>query len=185
MEGRTGSMKPNALIITGKEVQDHEFIYPYYRLKEAGYNIIVAMEIAGPTTGNLGTKIPCDTNCSVISFNQFPVNKEYLEHVDVLVIPGGAKCMEYLRQNKFALDFIAEFNNTGKTIASICHAAQLLISAKIVKSKKISGYYSIKDDIENAGAEYVDAPVVVDGNLITCPHYKHLGDWMAVVLESV
>jgi protease I len=58
-----------------------------------------------------------------------------------------------------------------------------LISAKVVKGRKVSGYYSIKDDIINAGAEYVDAPSVADGNLITCPHYKHLGDWMKETLR--
>ncbi len=59
----------------------------------------------------------------------------------------------------------------------------MLISAKIVKGKKISGYYSIKDDIENAGAIYVDAPAVVDGNIVTSPHYKHMGDWMRETLR--
>ena len=55
--------------------------------------------------------------------------------------------MEYMRQDQDIIQFISDFNSSGKTIASICHAAQLLISAKIVKGKKISGYYSIKDDI--------------------------------------
>ena len=70
-----------------------------------------------------------------------------------------------------------------KTIASICHGPQLLISAQIVKGKKISGYYSIKDDLMNAGGTYVDAPAVVDKNLVCCPHYKWMGQWMAKVFE--
>ena len=91
--------------------------------------------------------------------------------------------MEYMRQDQDIIQFISEFNSSGKTIASICHAAQLLISAKVVKGKKISGYYSIKDDINNAGAIYTDEPAVVDGNIISTAHYKDLGPWMKKTLE--
>ena len=91
--------------------------------------------------------------------------------------------MEYMRQDQDIIQFISDFNSSGKTIASICHAAQLLISAKIVKGKKISGYYSIKDDINNAGAIYTDEPAVVDGNIISTAHYKDLGPWMKKTLE--
>jgi len=76
------------------------------------------------------------------------------------------------------LNMIREWNQKGKVIASICHAAQLLISADSVRGKRISGYYSIKDDINNSGAIYVDAPFVTDGNIISSPHYKYLGPWM-------
>ena len=76
------------------------------------------------------------------------------------------------------LQIIKDWNDKGKVIASICHGAQLMISAGIVRGKKISGYYSIKDDINNSGAEYVDAPFVTDNNIITSPHYKYLGPWM-------
>lgn len=69
------------------------------------------------------------------------------------------------------------------TIACICSAAQLLISAKIVKNRKISGYYSMQDDINNAGGIYTDLPAVVDNNIITTAHYKDLGFWMAAALK--
>ena len=91
--------------------------------------------------------------------------------------------MEYMRQDTEILRFISDFNSSGKTIASICHAAQLLISSKIVKGRKISGYYSIKDDINNAGAVYTDEPAVVDGNIVTTAHYKDLGIWMKTALN--
>ena len=108
-----------------------------------------------------------------------------VEDYQVLVLPGGAKAMEYMRQDQDILKFIADFHATGKVIASICHAGQLLISAKIVKGKKISAYYSIKDDINNAGATYVDAPFVTDDQIVSCPHYKHLGPWMKEVITQV
>jgi hypothetical protein len=77
------------------------------------------------------------------------------------------------------------WNRRGKVIACICHGAQLLISAKIVKGRDISGYYSIKDDIENAGARYVDAAAVVSDNIVTSPHYKHMGPWMKRAIDLV
>ena len=162
-----------ALIITGKNVQDHEFIYPYYRLQEEGFEVTVATEDGKETIGNLGTKIPVNISIQNLDANEF----------DLLVLPGGAKAMEYIRQNKIILDIIREWHEKGKIIAAICHATQLLISAKIAKGKKLSGYYSIKDDINNAGANYIDGPFVTDGNIVTSPHYKHLGPWMKEVFR--
>ena len=106
-----------------------------------------------------------------------------VDDYDLLILPGGAKAMEYMRQDMDIIKFISDFNSSGKTIASICHAAQLLISSKIVKGRKISGYYSIKDDINNAGAVYTDEPAVVDGNIVTTAHYKDLGIWMKTALD--
>ncbi|MBR9706726.1 DJ-1/PfpI/YhbO family deglycase/protease [Candidatus Pacearchaeota archaeon] len=162
-----------ALVLTGNLVQDHEYIYPYYRLKEEGFEVTTALKDAKACLGILGTNIPSDRDAKIISYEEMRI-----EDFDILVIPGGAKCMEKLRQEKGVLNFIKEFNDAGKVISSICHGAQLLISAKIVNGRRISGYYSIMDDISNSGAEYVDAPYVTDNNIISCPHYKYLGDWM-------
>ena len=169
-----------AIILSGNLVQDHEFIYPYYRLLEEGAKVDVCLLGGKPVEGILGTKIPPNKEQEVISIDDCS-----LENFNLLVIPGGAKAMEYLRQDKKILDFIYNFNNKNKTIASICHGAQLLISAKIVKDRKISGYYSIKDDIINAGGIYLDEPAVVDNNIITTAHYKNLGPWMKKTLEIV
>ncbi len=162
-----------ALIITGNLVQDHEFIYPYYRLQEAGFDIDVAAKDGMHCVGIIGSKIP--------------VNKRFedikVEDYELLVLPGGAKCMEKLRQEQVVLDFIRAFSETGKIIASICHGAQLLISAKVVKDKVIAGYYSIKDDIINAGAEYCDN-YMRSNNIISASHYKYMPQWMKQTLEA-
>jgi protease I len=164
-----------AVIITGKLVQDHEFIYPYYRLKEEGFDVDIAVRGKQETQGQIGVK--------VVPTKDIPELK--VSDYDVLVIPGGAKCMEYLRQDKDILKFIADFHAAGKVISSICHAAQMLISAKLVKGKKISGYYSIKDDIENAGGIYVDEPAVIDDRIVSTAHYKDLGPWMKATIKEV
>ena len=168
-------MSKKALILTGNLVQDHEFIYPYYRVQEDGYKVDVAVRDKKQVNGIIGSKI--------IPTKDIPELK--VENYDLLILPGGAKAMEYMRQDVEILNFISDFNSSGKTIASICHAAQLLISSKVVKGRKISGYYSIKDDINNAGAFYTDEPAVVDGNIVTTAHYKDLGIWMKTALDLV
>ena len=168
----------NALIISGNLVQDHEFIYPYYRLLEENFNVDVCLLGGKPVEGILGTLIPPNKDQPIIDVKDINTEKYAL-----LIIPGGAKAMEYLRQESLILKEIKEFNDKDIIIGSICHGAQLLISAKVVSGKKISGYYSIKDDIINAGGIYHDGPAVEDSNIITSPHYKYLGNWMKLILS--
>lgn len=162
-----------ALIITGKMVQDHEFIYPYYRLLEEGYEVDVATNNKELVSGQIGVKVTPTIDIKDISIDNYKI----------LVIPGGAKCMEYLRQDKRVINFIKEAFNKKIIIASICHAAQMLISAKIVKGREIAGYYSLQDDIENAGAKYLDKPFVISENIVTTAHYKDIGPWMRAAIE--
>lgn len=164
-----------ALIVAGKFIQDVEFTYPYYRLQEAGFGVDVAVRGRETVYGVIGQKI----------VPTLDVPEVVVDNYELIIVPGGARAMEYMRQDQDILRIIQEFYDKGKVVAAICHGTQLLISAKIVKDKKISGYYSIKDDIENAGAKYIDAPAVVDGTIVTSPHYKHLGDWMREVLKLV
>lgn len=173
-----------ALILTYSGFQDHELVYPYYRLLGAKYEVhIVAdkKDEQGRIYGIFGLNMPCH-----ILLSDFKNNTEYyMNNYNLLVLPGGVKSLEKLRQVQEVLDFISEWNSKGKYIASTCHGAQLLISAKIVKNRNISGYYSLKDDINNAGAIYVNAPVVVDENVITSPHYDHMGPWMEEVIVKM
>jgi UDP-glucose 4-epimerase len=102
--------------------------------------------------------------------------RDYIHVVDLA--EAHLKALEKLRQEKHVLKLIFEWNKLGKIIASTCHGAQLLISAKVIKDRKVSAYYSIEDDINNAGAYYVNAPFVTDRNLVTSPHYQWMGEWM-------
>ena len=171
-------MKKKAIIISGNLVQDHEFIYPYYRLLEDGFNIDVCLNEGKPVQGILGTSIPPNKDQVVKKINQVEV-----DDYDFLVLPGGVKSMEKIRQNLEIINFITRYDEKKKIIACICSAAQLLISAKVVKNRKIAGYYSMKDDLINAGAIYTDNPAVIDNNIITTAHYKDLGPWMKAALD--
>ena len=169
-----------ALIISGNLVQDHEFIYPYYRLLEEGYNLDVCILEGKPVQGILGTAIPPNKEQVIKKIEDVKIN-DY----EILVIPGGVKAMEKVRQNVNIIKFISDFDKEKKIIACICSGAQLLISAKVVKGRKISGYYSMKDDLINAGAIYTDLPAVIDDNIITTAHYKDMGPWMKAVIEKI
>ena len=169
-----------AIIISGNLAQDHEFIYPYYRLLEEGFKVDVCLLEGKPVQGILGTKIPPNKDQPVKKIEEVSV-----DDYKVLVLPGGVKAMEKVRQENKIINFISEFNKTKKIIACICSGAQLLISAKIVKGRKIAGYYSMKDDLVNAGAIYTDLPAVVDNNIITTAHYKDMGPWMKEVIKKI
>ena len=166
------------LIISGNLAQDHEFIYPYYRLLEENIDLDVCLLEGKPVKGILGTTLPPNKDHKVKKIEEVKTS-DY----DILVLPGGVKAMEKVRQSQSIIDFIKNFDSQKKVIACICSGAQLLISAKVVSGRKIAGYYSMKDDLINAGAIYTDLPAVVDNNIITTAHYKDMGPWMKKALE--
>ena len=164
-----------ALIITGKYAQDVEVFYPLYRMQEEGWDVDIVVPDEVTQLGVYGMKITPTA--------AFPTMDE-VDRYGLIVLPGGARAMEYLRQEIKILDILGYFHSTGKPIGSICHGTQLLISAGLVKGRKVSGYYSIKDDIVNAGGEFVDAPFVTDDRITCSPHYKYLGQWMREVIKQ-
>ena len=131
-----------------------------------------------PVLGILGTTLPPNKSHPVKDIHDIKT-----DDYDLLVLPGGVKAMEKIRLEKKLINFISEFHKKDKVIACICSGVQLMISAKIVKGKKISGYYSLEDDITNAGAIYTDKDAVVDGKIITTAHYKDMGPWMKSTLK--
>ena len=173
-------MSRKAIIISGNLAQDHEFIYPYYRLLEEEFEVDVCLLEGKPVQGIMGTKIPPNKDQVVKKIGEISV-----DDYEVLVLPGGVKAMEKVRQEEKIIKFISEFDKQKKIIACICSAAQLLISAKVVKGRKIAGYYSMKDDLINAGAIYTDLPAVIDKNIITTAHYKDMGPWMKAVIQKL
>lgn len=168
------------IIISGNLAQDHEFIYPYYRLLEENISVDVCMNEGSFVKGILGTTLPPNKDQKIKTIDQLNT-----DDYQVLILPGGVKAMEKVRQNKDIINFITEFDNQKKIIACICSGAQLLISAKVVKGRKIAGYYSMKDDLINAGAIYTDLPSVIDDNIITTAHYKDMGPWMKSVIDKI
>ena len=173
-----------ALIITWENFQDQELVYPYYRLREDAMvpeDIIVMSNVVGKFFGIMGSNMESHKKISELS-DENEVRK-YLNEFDLLVLPGGVKALEKLIQEKDVIRFISRWNELGKIIASTCHGAQLLISAKAISGKKVSAYYSIEDDVNNSGATYVNQPVVIDRNIVSSPHYNWMGEWMKAAIN--
>lgn len=172
-----------ALILTWTGYQDQEVIYPYYRLLGAGFEVDVVSDTAdsaGRVYGILGAHVP-----STLLYEDFLIDIDpFLQGYQLLVIPGGVKALEKLRLEKDVVEFVRSWCDSGKTIASTCHGAQLLISAGVAKNRVLAGYYSIEDDINNAGGTYSREPVVVDRNVVSSPHYDFMGEWMEAAISS-
>ena len=174
----------NSLILTYEGFQDQEVVYPYYRLMEeinSNENVFLFANKLGRIHGILGCHVPCNRLIDDLKTKEHC--EKLLSDCQLLVIPGGVKALEKLRQEVHVIDFIKEWSRREKIIASTCHGAQLLISAKVTKGRKISGYYSIEDDIVNSGAEYSRDPVVVSDHIVSSPHYDNMGVWMKTAVE--
>ena len=164
-----------AVIITGPGFQDEEFIYPFYRLLEEGLTVDVATKDKAVVYGKYG--IPAAPTTDVIDLKE--------EDYDLVILPGGHEAPDRVRQIKAVLSFVKDMHEAGKVVAAMCHGPWITISAGIMQGKRATCYQGMADDLKNAGALYVDAPVVVDGNLITSPHYRNNGDFMKAVVESM
>ena len=162
-----------AVIITGPGVQDEEFVYPFYRLLEDGLVVDVATPDKVVVYGKYGLPIRPTVDTKDLREADY----------DVVILPGGHEAPDRIRQIKTVLTFVKEMHDKGKTVGAICHGPWIAISAGIVRGKKATCYAGMSDDLRNAGAEYIDAPVVTDGNLITSPHYRNNGDFMKAVIE--
>ena len=165
--------KKKIAFISTNGYEDLELHYPFIRLKEAGYeSVLIGLE-EGTIVGKNG--YPAQVDLAIEEANP----DDYIG----VVVPGGLANPDYLRRNQLMLDFVAKMNDDGKLIAAICHAGWVLISAKILDGQKGTCYFAIKDDMINAGLNYVDEPVVVDGNLITSRHPGDLPDFMKAILS--
>ena len=145
-----------ALIMSADGFEDSELLYPLYRLKEEGYDVVLAAPEKRTITGKHSYTVSAD----------MPISKVNPKDYDLLVLPGG-KGPEEVRLEANALKIVKHFFDMNKPVASICHGPQVLISAGVLEDRKATCWKGIKDDIIAAGARYDDKEVVVDGNLVT------------------
>lgn len=173
--------RPRAAIPTGPGFQDHDVIYVYYRLKEAGYDIDVATAGGRPVTGKYGVSVPLDKRApSCIPYESLAV-----EDYDLVVLTGGHEAPDRVRQVRTVLDFVAGMDAAGKVVAGLCHGPWIMISARVMSGRRACAYVGMRDDMVNAGAEVIDADVIVDRNMVTCSYYGEVGAFMRAVIELV
>jgi len=163
------------LILVDDLYEDLEFWYPKIRLEEAGFHLTVAgPEAKHSYSGKHG--YPCTTD---ICFKDIK-SEEFVG----VVIPGGY-APDRIRRSPEALRAVKEMDKAKKLIAFICHGGWVPISAHIVKGRKLTGFSAIKDDLENAGAHFVDERVVIDGNFVTSRTPADLPFFMKGILEII
>jgi protease I len=150
---------------------DQEFWYPYYRLQEAGCRVtVVGSGSAGVYTGKAGTTKKVDAAADQVTAADF----------DGIVIPGGY-APDHMRRYPAMVRLVKETFDAGKLTAAICHAGWMLVSAGVLGGRRVTSFFAIRDDLENAGASWVDEAVVVDGHLVT----SRVPDDLPVFMKAV
>ncbi len=162
------------LMLTADGFEDSEMYYPYYRILEEGGEVDVASVKAGAVTGKHGYVFDAGKAFSDVRPADY----------DALVIPGG-KAPEKVRLDEDAVAAAREIFEAGKPVAAICHGGQVLISAGVVRGRKVTGVKGIRDDLTAAGADYLDKEVVVDGNLITSRHPADLPAFAREIIKAL
>lgn len=163
------------LILAADLFEDMELLYPLYRLREEGAAVTVAGLDREPVHGKKGYgPLPVDAVVQDVSASQF----------DALVIPGGF-APDRLRRSETVLDLVRHFADGDKPLAFICHAGWVPISAGVLKGRRATSVAAIRDDMVNAGVDWVDEATVVDGNLISARTPDDLGPWLKALLAAL
>jgi len=169
--------------LTGKKIailaensyNTRELWYPYYRMLEAGAKVsVVGMKGVKEYVSKVGLPVSVDVAAEDVDGKDF----------DAVIIPGGY-APDYMRKNKPMLKLVREIFEKGGIVAIICHAGWVAISAEILKGKTVTCTSSIKDDMVNAGANYVNAEVVRDGNLISSRSPDDLPVFLRTIIEAL
>ncbi len=167
-------MKRVAILIENL-FDERELIYPYYRLLEEGYEVHLVGSEKDTVYSSKAGVTERSTHASIeVSA------KDY----DAVIIPGGFS-PDNMRRCKPTVEFVKDMDKENKIIAAICHGPWMMASCCDLKGKKITAFYSIKDDLVNAGGEYIDEEVVVDGNLITSRTPKDLPAFLKAIIEKL
>jgi protease I len=173
MHHMSGSAKRVAMVIA-PNYEDIEATDPKEALEKAGAEVTLVGIEKGKVVGKKGGTLEASETFGTVSPDAF----------DMLVIPGGG-APENLRIDDGAVAFTRQFVESGKPVAAICHGAQLLISADVLKGRTLTAVNKIRDDVKNAGGTYVDEELVIDGNLITSRTPKDLPAFNEAVVAAV
>ncbi len=166
-------MKKVAVLVED-QYQVLEVWYPYLRLREDGIKPVFVGTGKGAYKSKEG--YPAEEELSI--------KKAKAADFDAVVIPGGY-APDILRRCLEVNNFVRDMYRAGKVVACICHGGWVLVSAGILKGKKVTGFYAIKDDLINAGAQFADQEVVVDGNLITSRNPYDLTAFCAEIIKQL
>jgi len=181
------------LILAGDYVEDYELMVPYQALLMVGHQVDVVCpdKKAGESVRTAIHDFEGDQTYSEKPGHNFALNATFSEIVasqyDALVVPGG-RAPEYLRLNPAVIEIVRHFASTQKPIAAICHGAQLLAAADVLKGRQCSAYPACAPEVRLAGGEFIDLNVTQahrDGNLVTAPAWPAHPAWLALFLAAL
>jgi len=162
-------------ILAENQYQEMELWVPYYRLREEGAEVkVVGAGGATSYASKHGYPVSVDVQAEQISAVEF----------DAVIVPGGY-APDIMRRHEAMVRLVREAAQHGKVVAGICHAGWMLVSADVVRGKEATSFFSIKDDMVNAGARWVDREVVVDGTLITSRKPDDLPAFCREIVKAV
>jgi protease I len=182
--------RKNILMLVGDYVEDYEVMVPFQALLMVGHSVhaVCPGKKAGESVRTAIHDFEGDQTYSEKRGHNFSLNATFdnvkPEEYDALVIPGG-RAPEYLRLNVRVLEIVRHFANAKKPIAALCHGAQLLAAAQVLKDRKISCYPACSPEVTLAGGEFADVAMseaIVDGNLVTGPAWPAHPAWLAKFL---
>jgi protease I len=162
-------------VLVEKLYEDLELWYPVLRLREAGCEV----QIVGPKAGETypskhGYPAKADVAATDVRADDF----------DAIVIPGGY-APDHMRRSRAMVELVMEAARQNKVLAAICHGGWMLCSAKCLKGRKVTGFFAIRDDVENAGGLWQDAACVRDGNLVTSRTPDDLPEFLKGIFEAL
>ncbi|MAK92757.1 MAG: protease [Oleibacter sp.] len=177
----------DVLIIAGDYVEDYELMVPFQALQMAGHSVAAVCpdKAAGDSIRTAIHDFEGDQTYSEKPGHNFVLNASFAdikgEDFDALLIPGG-RAPEYLRLNSRVIELVKHFASANKPIAAVCHGAQLLAAADVIRERKISAYPACAPEVTLAGGLYADIEVtdaVTDGNIVTAPAWPAHPAWLA------
>jgi protease I len=183
-------MAKKILMLVGDYGEDYEMMVPFQALQAVGYTVHAACpgKKAGEKVRTAIHDFEGDQTYSEKRGHDFTLNATYADlkphDYDALVIPGG-RAPEYLRLDRTVLATVRHFAETKKPLAAICHGAQVLAAAEVIRGRKVSAYPACGPEVRLAGAAFIDVPVdkaVVDENLVTAPAWPAHPEWIAKFL---
>ncbi len=172
-------MNKRIAILATDGFEESELKSPKEAMEKEGFTVEIVSEKNGKIKswkdGNWGNEYDVDKTLDAVNASQY----------NALVLPGGVINPDKLRRNETALKFVKEFFKQKKPVAAICHGPQTLISADVVKNRKMTSFESIKDDLVNAGANWVDEAVVVDEGFVTSRKPDDLPAFNSKLIEEI
>ena len=179
------------LMLVGDYVEDYEVMVPYQALQMIGHvlHVVCPGKTSGQTVRTAIHDFEGDQTYSEKPGHHFAVNFDFdkvkVEAYDALLIPGG-RAPEYLRLNDTILEWIRMFDKSDKPIAAVCHGAQLLAAAGVLKGRECSAYPACAPEVRLAGGTFMDIEITAahtEGNLVTAPAWPAHPAWLAAFLE--